>query len=59
MPHVYQVKEKGILFTYYRRKESPLPMTTITELNQTLQALLTSTADTLAKKQASSDANAK
>jgi hypothetical protein len=34
-------------------------MTTITELNQTLQTLLTSTANTLAKKQASSAANAR
>jgi hypothetical protein len=54
-----KIKEKGILFASHRRKESPFPMTTITELNQTLQTLLTSTANTLAKKQASSDANAK
>jgi hypothetical protein len=56
---MHQDKEKGILFASDRRKESPFPMTTITELNQTLQTLLTSTANTLAKKQASSDANAK
>jgi len=41
------------------KKGYPSPMTTIAELAETMQTLLTTTADALAKKQASSNGSAK
>lgn len=59
MSHMHQDKEKGILAASHNQQESPIPMTTITELSQTLQTLLSSKADEVAKKQDLSDGNGK
>ena len=56
---MHQDKEKGNLVASNRKQESPIPMTTITELSQTLQTLLSSKADEVAKKQDLSDGNGK
>jgi hypothetical protein len=46
---MHQDKKKGILLTSESEKKALFPMTTITELSQQLQVLLTSKADELAK----------
>jgi hypothetical protein len=55
-----QVKEKGILKGFTTTKKgSASPMTTIPEVAQAMQTLLTSRADELAKKQGLSSDNAR
>ena len=54
-----KLRKRGILFASHRRKETPFPMTTITELSESLQELLGTTANEVAKKQDLSDASAR
>jgi hypothetical protein len=54
-----KLRKKGILEASHNTEESPFSMTTIPELSETLHCLLTKTADEVAKKQASSNDNAK
>jgi hypothetical protein len=56
---MHQVKEKGNLAASQDKQESPFPMTTIPELSESLQTLLSTTADTLEKKQALSNDSGK
>ena len=46
-----KLRKKGNLEVSHNKQESPLPMTTITELSHNLQHLLTEEANELAKKQ--------
>ena len=59
VPHRHQVKEKGILRVRQNTKGYASPMTTIPELAETMQQLLTTTADEVAKKRALSKGSAK
>jgi hypothetical protein len=54
-----KLRKKGNLEASHRQQESPLSMTTITELSEKLQDLLTEQANTLAKKQALSNGSGK
>lgn len=60
LSHMHQVKEKGVSLLLLRtNKKAPFPMTTITELSDVLQTLLTTTANTVAKKQVLSSGSEK
>jgi len=57
---MHQDKEKGIVLKLLTvNKKVPFPMTTIAELSETMQALLTTTANELAKKAGLSSDNGK
>jgi hypothetical protein len=56
---MHQVKGKGNLVASQDKQESPFPMTTITELSETMQTLLTTTANEVGKKQGLSSGNGK
>ena len=52
-----KLRKGGILEASHSNQESPLPMKTITQMPSALQTLFTTTADDLAKKQASFNAS--
>jgi len=58
-PICTKIRRRVSLWLFKTRKGYPSPMTTITELAATMQTLLTSTANELAKKQALSSGSAK